>query len=58
MTKNHGNRSVGSASKNGLKYAGDFLNVGSFRRCSVEGRKLDWAHSAGAHAAAAVVCNM
>ena len=45
MTKNHGNRSVGSASKNGLKYAGDFLNVGSFRRCSVEGRKLDWAHT-------------
>ena len=45
MTKNHGNRSAGSASKNGLKYAGDFLNVGSFRRCSVEGRKLDWAHT-------------
>ena len=45
MTKNHWNRSVGSASKNGLKYAGDFLNVGSFRRCSVEGRKLDWAHT-------------
>ena len=41
--QNEPDRSVGKARNTGLKYAGDFRAVGSFRRCSVEGRKLDWA---------------